>query len=70
VKLWSINTYCFLFDLVNYIEELKKQLENDQDLMSQFMKNLIEIEVESNFRLLRGNIPTLDLDSNKTVIYN
>lgn len=63
-----INTYCFLFDLVNYIEELKEQLKTDKETMEQFMKNLIEMIVESSFRLLKHDIPTLDLDNNKTVL--
>lgn len=63
-----INTYCFLFDLVNYIEEFKKELANDCQVMENFMKNLIEIIVESRFRLLKQDIPTLDLDDNKSII--
>lgn len=62
-----INTYCFLFDLVNYIEELKKKPGENDQLKENFMKNLIEIIVESSFRLLRHNVPTLDLDDNKSV---
>jgi hypothetical protein len=62
-----INIYCFLFDLVNYTEELKTRLIGDRQIMENFMKNLIEIIVEGNFRLLKQDIPTLDLDNNKSV---
>lgn len=62
-----INVYCFLFDLVNYIEELKKKLSSNHKLTEKFMKNLIEIIVESSFRLLKQDIPLLELDKNKSV---
>lgn len=63
-----INVYCFLFDLVNYTDGLKKKLDTDHQVMEDFMKNLIEIIIEGSFRLLRQDVLTLDLDNNKSVL--
>jgi len=60
-----INVYCFLFDLVNYIDKLKNSLHTNSHDMEKFLKNLIDIIIESNCRLLRPDVPTLDLDNNK-----
>ena len=62
-----INTYCFFFDLVDYLKNFIELVNSDADIERALLENLISVEVENYFNLLSTDTPIMDFDSNKII---